>query len=849
LIQTKKVKKGHPMNATDQQALQAIEKALNIKLEKLEKLDWHSKGYVLNEQGKVRDLGLYRCEIKDLNRIIEPLKDLSNLKELYLSNNQISELSGLKDLNKLSTLYLMNNQIQELSALKGLNNLSTLNLGGNQIQELSALKGLNNLSTLNLRNNQIQELSALKGLNKLSTLNLSWNKISELSALKGLNNLSRLDLRNNKIRELSGLKDLRNLQNLYLENNPLEELPAWITDFDMEIQWTSGGFKGISFYNNPLKSPPIEVVKQGKAAIKAYFEQLAAQGMDRIYEAKLLIVGEGGAGKTTLAKKIQDENYPLDTHEASTEGIDVVTWTFPLPEHLREAGQYKDFRVNIWDFGGQEIYHATHQFFLTKRSLYVLVADTRREDTDFYYWLNVVELLSENSPVLVIKNEMGDRHRDINENMLRGEFSNLEKILATNLATKRGLPEILIQIKHHISGLEHIGSPLPKTWVKVREALENDARNHITLIDYLTICKAQGFEKQEDSLKLSNYLHDLGVCLHFQQDALLNKTVILKPEWGTNAVYKVLDNPTVIRNQGRFTHADLDKIWHEDKYDNMHDELLQLMINFQLCYQISPSSSNSSKTYIAPQLLSENQPQYEWDTAQNLILRYTYEFMPKGIITRFIVIMHTHIINQDYVWKSGVILEKNDTQAEVIEYYSKREIKIRVVGKCKKELMTIITYEIDKIHDSYNKHLKYKKWIPCNCTVCKDSQKPYFFEYERLKKRIEHGIHTDQCDESYKEVNVLALIDDVIINSTENGQKDMKGNTIVNNYGTIQGSNLNTGDRNQQTIVPVQTEQADPEDKIIKKKGLDYQRIGLIAAGTIALAAVLTFIFKALEIF
>ena len=27
----------------------------------------------------------------------------------------------------------------------------------------------------------------------------------------------------------------------------------------------------------------------------------------------------------------------------------------------------------VWDFGGQQIYHATHQFFLTKSSLYVLV--------------------------------------------------------------------------------------------------------------------------------------------------------------------------------------------------------------------------------------------------------------------------------------------------------------------------------------------------------------------------------------------------------------------------------------------------------------------------------------------
>jgi GTPase SAR1 family protein len=43
----------------------------------------------------------------------------------------------------------------------------------------------------------------------------------------------------------------------------------------------------------------------------------------------------------------------------------------------------KNFRVNIWDFGGQEIYHQTHQFFLTERSLYALVADTRTENTDF----------------------------------------------------------------------------------------------------------------------------------------------------------------------------------------------------------------------------------------------------------------------------------------------------------------------------------------------------------------------------------------------------------------------------------------------------------------------------------
>ena len=68
----------------------------------------------------------------------------------------------------------------------------------------------------------------------------------------------------------------------------------------------------------------------------------------------------------------------------------------------------------------------------------------------------------------------------------------------------------------------------------------------------------------------------------------------------------------------------------------MQDELLQLMINFKLCYRIP-----NSEFYIAPQLLTENQPDYDWEETNNLILRYTYEsFMPKGIITQFIVAMH-----------------------------------------------------------------------------------------------------------------------------------------------------------------------------------------------------------------
>ena len=97
---------------------------------------------------------------------------------------------------------------------------------------------------------------------------------------------------------------------------------------------------------NPLERPPLEVAVKGIEAIREYFRQLEAEGTDQLFEAKLLIVGEPGAGKTSLANKILNPNYQLREDEASTRGIDVLTWDFKMTDD-------RTFRVNLWDFGGR----------------------------------------------------------------------------------------------------------------------------------------------------------------------------------------------------------------------------------------------------------------------------------------------------------------------------------------------------------------------------------------------------------------------------------------------------------------------------------------------------------------
>uniref|UniRef100_UPI0039C6FCBA COR domain-containing protein n=1 Tax=Calothrix sp. CCY 0018 TaxID=3103864 RepID=UPI0039C6FCBA len=616
---------------------------------------------------------------------------------------------------------------------------------------------LTNLQSLELYENQLSSLPAEIGqLTNLQSLHLGSNKLSSLPAEIGqLTNLQSLKLWDNKLNSLLGeIGQLTNLQSLDLRNNQLSSLPQTIKKLI--------NLRTLDLPGNPVPIPPEilgtkvrerEFRKLGNVSeiLDFYFRVQDPSETEPLYEAKLLIIGEGGAGKTSLAKKIEDENYKLKSDEESTEGIDVIQWKFPLPNG-------KEFRVNIWDFGGQEIYHQTHQFFLTKRSIYVLVADTRTENTDFYWWLKVAELLSDNSPILIIKNEKQDRQCQVNERQLRGEFTNLETVLATNLATNRGLEEIKNTIQFYISNLPHVGknSPLPKIWVRVRAALDNDSRNYIKLYQYEQLCETNKLTDRKDMRRLSSFLHDLGVCLHFQDDSTLKNYVILKPEWGTTAVYKVLDNEIVINNLGCFSQEELADIWNDSEYNEMQDELLQLMMRFKLCYQIP----NRPGHYIAPQLLNINQPDYEWDTSNNLILRYKYEFMPKGILTSFIVETHPFIEEQKLVWRSGVILNQYQTRAEVIENYNQKEIKVRVSGNRKKELLTVVTHELDKIHHSFER-LEYQTLVPCNCYKCAGSENPYSYPLEDLRKRLTKNRFQVECGNSYEMVDVRRLIDDV----------------------------------------------------------------------------------------
>jgi len=142
------------------------------------------------------------------------------------------------------------------------------------------------------------------------------------------------------------ITQLSQLKVISLDNNHINALPEEITHLP--------NLKVLSVYKNPLIFPPPEIVAQGTQEILTYL-RLDKQPQ---WAAKLLLVGEDGVGKTSLLHQLREETF--DNQEDSTHGVAVDTWALKHPTQANVTMQLK-----TWDFGGQTIYHATHQFFLT----------------------------------------------------------------------------------------------------------------------------------------------------------------------------------------------------------------------------------------------------------------------------------------------------------------------------------------------------------------------------------------------------------------------------------------------------------------------------------------------------
>ena len=705
-----------------------------------------------------------------VDNLIKRISILNHLTSLSLASNNIgnNDLKHIIQLNNLISLDLNDNNIGDngieyicvLTKLRSLK-LNDNNLGDDSIQNIVLLKDLSLLEigsripsvvqramrrVKGFGRNDIGDQGAqqLVSLRKLTSLNLSYQKdITDLKPFSVLSLLSRLDITDTNVTDLSPFKQLIK-----------HGVPV--------LEWGKHDSDGIFVEGCPLIHPPPEIVQQGPEAVRNYFREIESQGIDHLYEAKVLIVGEGRAGKTSLMRRLYHPNKPLPVEDETTKGIDIHRHDFPLDNG-------RTFRLNVWDFGGQQIYHATHQFFLTKNSLYILLDDTAKDhksitDEGFRYWLEVIDLLSNHSPVLIFQNEKGGRSKRIDEAGIKGRFPNVKDVYRGNLEYPGSADALSKAAELYVQQLPHVGEEVPAKWVEIRKTIEQKAQDtpYISQQDYFALYGQHLEFDRSRTLHLSRYFHDLGVFLHFQDDPLLRKTVILQNRWATEAVFRILDDEMVKMFYGRFTTSDCERIWADSEYADMHAELLALMEKFELCYALPDLPASKDKTWLAPQLLPPSVPAEitNWAQPGDLVLSYRYDFLPKGLINRLMVRKHAYVQRTEMAWINGVLFECDGSSLLAQVMPCGNEITLRARGSESKMLMSIIAADLDALNASFSGlQAKLKKWIPCRCSQCSASITPELFEYDRLRKRKRDGKLEVECPASYEMVNVLALLD------------------------------------------------------------------------------------------
>ncbi|AKB28543.1 hypothetical protein MSSIT_1824 [Methanosarcina siciliae T4/M] len=800
------------------------------------------------EISELKNLTILNLHNNQLSLLSPEISELKNLTQLDIFSNQLSSLPPeISELKNLTTLNLHKNKLSsfppEISKLKNLigldisrnrlgslppeiselKNLTQLDVSGNQLSSLPPeISELKNLTQLDVSGNQLNSLPPeISELKNLIWLDISRNKLGSLPPeIVKLKNLIWLNISRNKLSSLPPeISELKNLIGLDISRNQLISLPPEILELESNIKWVEEPRyipkqfqiksrlikkKGIFLQGNPFENPPVEIIRNGREAVINYFRSLE-DGKEPLNEVKVLLVGEGSAGKTSLVKRVFGEE--VDGNEPQTQGINIRKWTV-------KNGDW-EIKANFWDFGGQEIMHATHQFFLSKRSLYILVLDGRKDEKP-EYWLKLIENFGGDSPVLVVINKIDENPAfELNRKFLREKYRSIRGFYRLSCKSGEGTKDFLNILVEELKAVKHLEIKWPKSWFNVKSRVEkicptcpsievSDSCEHCNFIEYneyKTICDEEGIKNESEQNTLVDFLHDLGIILHFRDIPLLN-TYVLEPQWVTNAVYKIVNSKEIAESRGVLIPDVMLPVILKQKTETdyyyppyQYGFFVSLMKKFELSYDLDNS------TVLLPASLEIQEPNFEFDYEEALKFVIDYDFLPPSVMPRFIVKMHKDI-KDDLRWRTGVVLDNDNFNSDaVIRADSEaRRISIYVNGGQKRDYFAIILQHFREINNSFEKLKAIEKIpLPDNPEVTVRYRHLVKLEQEGIEKFIPEG-----SDDYY---SVSKLLGTIINWSSERALLEL----ILQ----ITGANLNNGEKILKAIQKIERESA-TEDNLFE---------------------------------
>ena len=682
---------------------------------------------------------------------LAPLSLLTHLKSLDLSDTSVSDLSSLSALVNLTTLNLIYTQVSDLSALTPLLNLSSLYLRFTKTTDLSPLSFLTNLTILNLSYTQVSDLDPLSHLLNLSHLDLGHSHVSDLSPLSSLLNLNYLDLKFSSVFDLTPLSPLTNLDSLYLSATAVSDLEPLSSLLNLEFLFLGGtavsdlgplrpllNLKHLELSASPISYFPLDLLflpelqmleleythclnlpseltnlPNALPALLDYCAELQKKAYPS-YDAKQILIGNGRVGKTSLLKTLYGLG-DFDPDEDSTHGIQLFDTTLPLHEKQATAN------LSLWDFGGQELYHATHRIFMQTRALYLVVWDPATEanpgeetiqlqgqDYTFRnyplnYWLSNVRALSPDSKIIVICNKCddGQEHFPLDLQELKAVY-HIDSFISISAKTGYGISTLRQRIQYLLDRMPEMGMYMPVSWRSVREKLTDlrGSRPYISLEEFQSVCESETLS--EDSIDtLLYFLHQAGFL--FWHEKYLKTHIILDQKWALEAIYQLLDRNgwyPLLKGNALRQRNDLAKCWSAYTPAQI-DLFLDMMQSCELALRLEDEESDNPHFLIPEFLPGKQAPAVAdiWAADKSPIYHccfydpYFYPF----IIQRFIVRCAKLAQRYDLLWHNGLLLKVDGTMALVQVFPETGDIHMQLRGANPADLLERLINEIKNI--------------------------------------------------------------------------------------------------------------------------------------------------------
>jgi len=665
-----------------------LQEYYDIEIEQIEYSDFSIysaiNSYSINSENKIIALNICNKKIIDVSVIftlldlvklslrfnniedIALIKNLKSLTHLDVSFNNISNITSIKDLKKLEDINIGFNRISSINILFGNEKLKAIGANSNLINSIDGISKLKNLTSLSISNNPIDNINALKGLKSLNYLSLNNINANDFSVLKAFENLYFLHLSKNSISDLSFLNKLTNLSYLTLANNnisslkPLSKLIKLVSlDVsknlidDLEPIFRIETLTKVEFESNPIiysESIPEEDIKAGWESVKNY---LIETKIVDVYEIKVLLLGNTKAGKSSLLEALETEEASKILEEDRTHGI--------VYKKLKIRGSKINFHV--WDFGGQEYYHATHKLFFSPNALNVVVWCRENDDTenwDLNYWLRSIDQLNGHSDsmeeVIIIENKIDkNNYYPISPLKLKYDIAFEEKLKISFFAVS-----LYPELKRFNSVKDILIEKANESFLIKEKRSERFAKS----LNYVIKSKAKFLDITNANVKKATrisdlkVIHNMGIIVYF--DSIIPDKVFNKPDLLLNFIY---DNILYDKKKYTINENEIEEILlRSNDLKLTPQNVIDLLKEFDLVFQI-----NGVGDFFIPQYLPSKPvwldfiERYEFS---NISIRIQSDAYLMNLVLLKLFSLYGSSIkrdNNDFLfWRNGMIIEEEN---------------------------------------------------------------------------------------------------------------------------------------------------------------------------------------------